>query len=87
MSLKHNLCAPIVIQSQNQCLRKTVCGMEIQLESQRIYIFSQELFVFYNLLRKNLPGISEYGFLHTLEQLSKLKGRVRLYNNIQLIML
>ena len=51
------------------------------------YIFSQELFVFYDLLRKNLPGISEYGFLHTLEQFSKLKGRVRLYNNIQLIML
>ena len=51
------------------------------------YIFSQELFVFYDLLRKNLPEISEYEFLHTLEQFSKLKGRVRQYNNIQLIML
>ena len=45
------------------------------------------MYVFYDLLRKNLPGISEYGLLHTLEQFSKLKGRVRLYNNIQLIML
>ena len=52
-----------------------------------IYLY-QEVFVFYDLFRKNLPGISEYGFLHTLEQFSKLKGRVRLqYNNIQLIML
>ena len=86
MSLKHNLCAPTVIQSQNQCLRITICGMEIQLESQHISLVRSCLF-FYDLLRKNLPGISEYGFLHTLEQFSKLKGRVRLYNNIQLIML
>ena len=35
------------------------------------YIFDQQLFVFYDLLQKNNPGLSEYGFLKTLEQYSE----------------
>ena len=40
------------------------------------YIYDQDLFLFYDLLQKNNPGISEYGFLKTLEQFSEIKGRV-----------
>ena len=40
------------------------------------YIYDQDLFLFYDLLQKNNPGISEYGFLKTLEQFSEEKGRV-----------
>jgi len=41
------------------------------------YIFDQQLFMFYDLLQKNNPGLSEYGFIKTLEQFSESKGRVR----------
>lgn len=41
------------------------------------YMFDQDLFQFYDLLQKNMPGVSEQGFLKTLEQMSELKGRVR----------
>ena len=43
------------------------------------YIFDQELFKFYDLLQKNNPGLSEYGFLQTLRQFSEVKGRVMNY--------
>ena len=41
------------------------------------YLFSVELFRFFDLLQKYLPGTSIAGFIHTLEQLSSHHGRVR----------
>lgn len=40
------------------------------------YLFDQDMFLFYDLLVKNMPGISENGFIKCLEQFSVLKGRV-----------
>ena len=40
------------------------------------YIFDQDLFRFFDLLQKNNPGLSQNGFLRTLEQISSVKGRV-----------
>jgi hypothetical protein len=40
------------------------------------YLFDTDLFLFYDLLKKNNPGVSETGFLKTLEQISLAKGRV-----------
>ena len=40
------------------------------------YVFDQDMFLLYDLLQKNMPGISETGFLKTLEQFSVIKGRV-----------
>lgn len=45
-------------------------------DRQSRYIFDQHLFTFYDLLQKNNPGLSECGFLKTLEQFSEIKGRV-----------
>lgn len=42
------------------------------------YLFSIELFRFFDLLQKNLPGTSIAGFIHTLEQFSSNHGRVRM---------
>lgn len=42
------------------------------------YMFDQDMFLFYDILQKNMPGISESGFIKTLEQFSVHKGRVRL---------
>lgn len=68
------------------------CGEQIQLESphdiireqfwpgsatrKSTYVFDTDLFLFYDLLKKNNPGVSETGFLKTLEQISLAKGRV-----------
>ena len=68
------------------------CGKQIQLETphdvireqfwpgstsrKSTYLFDQDLFHFYDLLQKNNPGVSETGFLKTLEQMSEVKGRV-----------
>ena len=68
------------------------CGEQIQLETphdvireqfwlgstsrKSTYLFDQDLFHFYDLLQKNNPGVSETGFLKTLEQMSEVKGRV-----------
>ena len=43
------------------------------------YIFDQDMFLLYDLLQKNMPGISETGFLKSLEQFSAIKGRVGHY--------
>lgn len=43
------------------------------------YLFSMEMFEFFNLLQKFLPGTSGTGFIHTLEQLSLQHGRVSTY--------
>ena len=51
------------------------------------YIFDQQLFQFYDLLQKNNPGLSEYGFLQTLRQFSEMKGRVNLYIYIHIVVL
>lgn len=40
------------------------------------YLFDTDLFLFYDLLKKNNPGVSETGFLKTLDQMSLAKGRV-----------
>ena len=40
------------------------------------YVFDQDLFRFFNLLRLHNPGISYSGFIKTLEQMSVMKGRV-----------
>lgn len=40
------------------------------------YLFDQDMFLFYDILQKNMPGISESGFIKTLEQFSVHKGRV-----------
>ena len=68
------------------------CGEQIQLETphdvireqywpgstsrRSTYLFDQDLFCFYDLLQKNNAGLSETGFLKTLEQMSAVKGRV-----------
>ena len=40
------------------------------------YIFDQDLFLFFDLLQKNIPGVSESGLIKTLEMFSEAKGRV-----------
>ena len=40
------------------------------------YVFHEDLFLFYDLLRKNVPGMSELGFIRILEEFSGAKGRV-----------
>lgn len=40
------------------------------------YIFDQDLFLFYDLLRKNNSGMSETSFIRTLEEFSVAKERV-----------
>ncbi len=40
------------------------------------YIFDQDLSLFFDLLQKNMPGVSESGFIRTLEMFSEAKGRV-----------
>ena len=40
------------------------------------YVFSQDVFVFYDLLKNNSPGLSEHSFIHALEQFSEMNGRV-----------
>ena len=68
------------------------CGQEIHLEmphdvireqywpgnpaQKSAHIFDTDLFLFYDLLKKHNPGLSEVGFLRTLEQFSLSKGRV-----------
>ena len=68
------------------------CGEQIHLQSphdiireqywpgsasrKSTYLFDTDLFLFYDLLKKNNPGVSETGFLKTLEQISLAKGRV-----------
>lgn len=68
------------------------CDQEIQLETphdvireqcwpgnptrKSTHVFDTDLFLFYDLLKKHNPGLSELGFLRTLEQFSVTKGRV-----------
>ena len=40
------------------------------------YMFDQDMFLFFDLLQKNMPGVSESGFIRTLEMFSQSKGRV-----------
>ena len=40
------------------------------------YVFHQDLFRFFMLLRQHNPGVSHSGFLRTLEMFSLQKGRV-----------
>ena len=40
------------------------------------YMFDEDVFLFYRLLINNNSGISQHGFLHSLEQFSFHKGRV-----------
>ena len=65
----------------NNCQHST--ELEIELNnmwhgdpSAKHYIFSQNLFIFYDLLKKHQPGLSELGFIRSLEMYSKSKGRV-----------
>ena len=44
------------------------------------YLFSKKVFDLFDLLHKVLPGTSVSGFLHTLEEVSALNGRVRVVN-------
>ena len=44
------------------------------------YVFSQELFLKWDLLQKRLPGSSESGFLRSLEDLSVIRGRVIMHD-------
>ena len=39
-------------------------------------MFDQDMFLFFDLLQKNMPGVSESGFIRTLEMFSQSKGRV-----------
>ena len=41
------------------------------------YLFDTDVFCFFDLLQKFNPGLSTSGFLHSLEQFSAMKGRVR----------
>ena len=51
------------------------------------YIFDQELFKFWDLLQKRMPGASERAFVSGLEDFSVTRGRVRKisYMNIQVL--
>lgn len=40
------------------------------------YMFDQDLFLLFDLLQKNMPGVSESGLIKTLEMFSEVKGRV-----------
>ena len=40
------------------------------------YVFDQDLFLYWDLLQKQIPGVSERSFLKSLELFSKRKGRV-----------
>ena len=50
------------------------------------YIFDQDLFLFFDLLQKNLPGVSESGFIKTLEMFSQAKGRVSCNHSLYCIL-
>ena len=39
-----------------------------------VYLFQQDLFRFFMLLRQQNPGVSYSGFLRTLEEFSRQKG-------------
>lgn len=41
------------------------------------YLFDEDLFMFFDYLQKFNPGSSLQGFLHTLEEFSAEKNRVR----------
>lgn len=41
------------------------------------YLFDEDLFMFFDYLQKFNPGMSMLGFLHTLEEFSAEKNRVR----------
>ncbi len=74
------------------------CGQEIHLETphdvireqywpgnparKSAHIFDTDLFLFYDLLKKHNPGLSEVGFLRTLEQFSLSKGRVSAHHAV-----
>jgi len=40
------------------------------------YVFDQDLFLHWNILQKQTPGVSERAFLKSLEMFTKQKGRV-----------
>ena len=42
------------------------------------YLFDEGVFLFFDYLQKFNPGLSTLGFLHTLEQFSAEKNRVRI---------
>ena len=46
---------------------------------QSSYLFDQDLFILYDLLRKNIPGMSELGFIRALEEFSEQKERVSMF--------
>ncbi|XP_065901149.1 uncharacterized protein [Dysidea avara] len=46
------------------------------------YVFDQDLFRFFHLLRLHNPGISYSGFIKTLEQMSLMKGRAPTINPV-----
>ena len=43
------------------------------------YVFDKELFLFWDILQKQLPGVSEGAFLKSLELFSKRKVRVSIF--------
>ena len=44
------------------------------------YVFDQDLLLQWDILQKQIPGISERAFLKSLELYSKQKGRVSVAN-------
>lgn len=44
--------------------------------SDMTYVFEQDLLLHWDILQKQIPGISERSFIKSLEQFSKQKGRV-----------
>jgi len=71
-----------------QCLKcnKLICTSEPVVVTQSgfwpgsirdmTYVFDQDLFLYWDLLQKQIPGVSEHSFLKSLELFSKRKGRV-----------
>ena len=72
--LCHSCNTPLHLESSKELIRKNYWLGNADRQSR--YIFDQQLFMFYDLLQKNNPGLSEYGFLKTLEQFSETRGRV-----------
>ena len=48
------------------------------------YVFDQDLFCQWNIIQKQVPGISERSFLKALEEFSKQKGRVSTFISISI---
>lgn len=55
--------------------------------SDMTYVFHQDLFCYWDILQKHVPGISQNSFVKSLEVFSMQKGRVSLNQHVMLVLL